>query len=250
MELLRINLGKDMAVGHEDVEPAVIIEVKKAHPPTQELRVSPKPRLQHGIVERSIPVVVVHIRGLVGVIGLNNVEPTIAIVVPHSHSHPALGGAVLVDGTADLASDFFEGSIALVVIEAAGNGIASHIDVRPAVVVEISCTDPKTIGTNRKPILVDKGYGRIRAARGGNARCDRYIFKGAVAAVTIQNVGAAIHALRTAADSESVILAVSGATRLRAGLDIKVDVIGYKQVEMPISVVVDKTASRIPARMA
>src|SRR5260370_41255469 len=75
--------------------------------------------------------------GVVGEIGLDNVEASVAIVVDGIGSHAGLLAASVVEGDAGLDGNFCESSVVVVVKEQAGSGIAGDVDVGPAVVVEV-----------------------------------------------------------------------------------------------------------------
>src|SRR6266849_4887302 len=59
VQLLGVYLGEDVAVGHENVRPAVIVEIEEAYTPSQVFRIPAHPGLQDSVVERSVAVVVV-----------------------------------------------------------------------------------------------------------------------------------------------------------------------------------------------
>src|SRR5256885_11306245 len=80
------------------------------------------------------------IRGLVGVVGLDDIEPAVAVVVANSHTHAALRRPILIKRAAELGSQLFECPILIIVIETAWHGIARHVNVRPAVVVKVRRT--------------------------------------------------------------------------------------------------------------
>src|SRR6185437_5166242 len=250
VEVFGVNFRKHVAVRHKDVSPAIVIKIKQSHAPAEELRVSAQPSLQNGVVERSIAVIVVNVRRLIGVVGLDDVEPAVAVIVAHRHAHSALGTAILIDGAADLATDLLKRAITLVVIKAAGHGITGDVNVRPSIVVKIGGAHAKAIAPHRQPILLHEGRGSLRPARNRDSRLHGNVFKGSVATIVIKDVRSAAHALRTTANADSVVLAIRRAARLRASRYVKVYVVGHEQVEAPVTVVVDEAAARIPARMA
>src|SRR5712675_2737222 len=97
-----VDLGEDVAVGHEDVGPAVVIEIEETYSPSEIFGVDAQAGLKDGVVEGAVAVVVVEVSRLVGVVGLYDVEPAIAVVIADTHAHAALRSAILVEGAADL----------------------------------------------------------------------------------------------------------------------------------------------------
>src|SRR5207245_7526081 len=91
-----VDLGEDVAVGHEDVGPAVVVEVEETHSPSEILGVYAQARLKDGVVESAVAVVVVEVSGLVGVVGLDYIEPAVAIVIAYADAHAALGSAIFI----------------------------------------------------------------------------------------------------------------------------------------------------------
>src|SRR6266700_1705964 len=98
---LVINLGKDMTVRHEYVGPAVIIEVTEAHTTSQISGIAAQTALQDSVVEGSVAIVVVQIRRVIRIVRLNNVQPTVTVIIADGHAHAALHSAVLVHRATD-----------------------------------------------------------------------------------------------------------------------------------------------------
>src|SRR5258707_4858440 len=96
----------------------------------------------------------VQIRGLVGVVCLDDVEPAVAVVVADSHAHPALRRSVLIDRATDLGADLFERAIMIVVVETAGDGVAWYVNVGPRIVVKVRRAHAKSVRAHRNPLLV------------------------------------------------------------------------------------------------
>src|SRR5258708_7299506 len=126
-----------MTVRHEYVRPAIVIEVTKAHTPSQISGIAAQTALQDSVVESPVSIVMVKIRRLIRIVRLNNVQPTIAVIIADGHAHAALHSAVLVHRATDFPPNLLEGSVPSIVIEAAGHRVTSHVNVRPTVVVEV-----------------------------------------------------------------------------------------------------------------
>src|SRR5258707_979389 len=138
---------------------------------------------------------------------VDDVEPTVAIVIAYADAHAALRSAILVESAADLRDYFREGAILIVAIEAAGDGVAGHVNVGPAVVVEVGGRDAKTVRAHGRPLIVDAS-GLYPAARNRDAGAIGNIFKGSVATIAVQEGGAAKQSLRIAAVWYTAISAV------------------------------------------
>src|SRR5258708_13930132 len=95
-------------------------------------------------------------RGLVGVVCLDDVELAVAVVVADSYAHPALRRSVLIDRATDLGADLFERAIMIVVVETAGDGVACYVNVGPAIVVKVRRAHAKSVNPHRNPFLVAK----------------------------------------------------------------------------------------------
>src|SRR5207249_12159701 len=145
--------------------------------------------------------------GLVGVVGLDDVEPAIAVVVANSHAHAALGRPVLVEGTARVGAYLLERSILIVVVETAWDGVARYVDVRPAVVVEVRRTHSESVRARGHPLVADRSRRRW-AARDRHTRVLGDVLKRSVAAIAVQDVRPAAHSLRASSDGHTIILAV------------------------------------------
>src|SRR5260221_4863504 len=193
-----------MAVGHEYIRPAVVVEIEKAYSPSEILRVHAQPGLVDRVIKSAVAVVMVQIRSLVGVVCLDDVEPAVAVVVADSHAHPALRRSVLIDRATDLGADLFERPIVIVVVETAWNGVARYINVGPAIVVKVRRTDAKSVRAHRNPLLVDRCR-RRQAARDRHAGSLGNILKCSIAAIVIQDVRPAAEPLRPAPDRKSVV---------------------------------------------
>src|SRR6266849_3063979 len=156
VEPARIDFGKHMAVGHEDVGPAIVVEIEETYSPSEILGVYAQAGLKDGVVEGAVAIVVVQVRGLVGVVGLDDIEPAITVVIADADAHAALRRAIFIEGAADFRADFSEGAILVVAIDTAGYGVAGDVNVGPAVVVEVGRRDTETVRTDGSPLIVDE----------------------------------------------------------------------------------------------
>ena len=100
-----------------------------------------------------------------------------------------------------------EGAVVIVAIEQARRAVARDVDVRPAVVVEIGRRRAHPVGSRRSPVRADEDHGAtVRAA--ARSPTIRDVGEGPVAAIAIEDVGAACIAERTAWDGNVVVATV------------------------------------------
>jgi len=90
---------------------------------------------KRNITESSVAVVVVEVAGVVREIGLENVEPPVAVVVRDSNSHPRLLVAVFTVCATGYDRNIGECPIVIVVKQNARLRIYRHVNVRPSVIV-------------------------------------------------------------------------------------------------------------------
>ena len=109
----------------------------------------------------------------------------------------------------------------------AGAGVAGHIDVRPSIVVEIA-------GHHGEAVV---------AARVGDSRRLTHVGECSVAVIAIEAVLAERQAARSAIDRQVKKVAVRFFSRTWRRAIVEAHVIGYKQVEMSIPVVIQERAS-------
>src|SRR5262245_17361317 len=78
---LRVDLRIDMAIHHEDVFPAVMIDIKKTGSPTQKPRVDAETAWISDIIESAVTCIAVERGSVVSKVGFYDVkEPVIVIV--------------------------------------------------------------------------------------------------------------------------------------------------------------------------
>ena len=99
------------------------------------------------VVEVVIPEVSIERIGVVGEIGLENVQASVAVVVGGGGAHAGLLAAVLVHGESAGQTHLFKCPVVLVVKVQTGRGVAGDIDIGPAVVIEIA-------GQDREPVIL------------------------------------------------------------------------------------------------
>ena len=110
-----------VAVGDEDVGPAIVVVVEKLRAKAQ-IRIADRSNARRAghVSELAVAIVVIEIVFIVGEIGLHYVGPAVAIVVRGINAHAGLFVAVGTVGYSGLGADFGESSLAIVVVELAG----------------------------------------------------------------------------------------------------------------------------------
>src|SRR5207302_8646362 len=152
---------------------------------------------------------------VVGEVGLENVKPSVAVIIGDRDTHSGLFVAVLTVRAAGDHRDIGKRAVVVVVEEDAGFGVHGDINIGPAVVVEI---------------IGDGGDG-IPRARLEDSRLCGDIGKGAVAIVAEEDVGVPGSAARTAHYGDAVLLALSGLRLGRSFFRITLGVIAGEKVE-------------------
>jgi hypothetical protein len=120
-----------------------------------------------------------------------------------------------------------ESAVVVVVIQDARSAVAGHINVRPSVIVVVEGGDTEGIMTIRL----------VNVRLGGN------VFKPAIAAVMIENVlrsGQAARAAHHRRPFPNAGRPFSGGGR---GGKIEIHIIGYDQIEKPVTVVIYESAT-------
>ena len=161
---------------------------RKPTPNPTIFRIDPQAGLQARVLESAVAIVPVHRRHLVREVGADDIQPAIAIVIAHTRAHSRESHAVFIEGAARGNGDFPKCAVVIVVVEQAGRGVAGHVDIRPAVVVEIGRGGPHPVGARGPPVLAYERGGR--RARLSDARFLRHIFERTIAAIAIQQVAA------------------------------------------------------------
>ena len=139
-----------------------------------------------------------------------------------------------------------EGPVVVVAIQQARCAVAGDVDVRPSVVVEIGRRRAHPVGARRLPVAADEHH-RRRPARARDPRRVRDVGKRAVAAVAVEDVRAAGEPERPARDRDLVVAAVGGLARTGCRRRIEIHIAGDEQIQVAVTVVIQKAAARPPA---
>ena len=134
----QVGLRVHVAVGHEQVQLAVGVEVGQHHAPAQHGPAGGgQPRRRGGVAELQRAQAAVQRVGLVREVGHGEVEAAVAVHVAEVDAHAGLGPAAHVGGRAGQGRDVLEGAVAAVVQQRVVHRVVGHVEVRPAVVVEV-----------------------------------------------------------------------------------------------------------------
>ena len=123
-------------------------------------------------------------------------------------------------------------AVVQVLVQGAGGGIVGHIDVGPAIVIEVGGEHAET------EVAVGLQDAGLRA----------HVGEGAVAVVVVEDVGVAVETGRSAGDHHAFVETRAG-LRHRRGLQVHVDVVGDEEIELAVAIVIDEGAARAPARL-
>jgi len=229
-ERLPFHLRIHVAVGDENVGPAVVVVIEKLHAKTQiGIADGAHARRARKVGELAIAIVVIEIVVIVGKVVLRDVRPAIAIIVGRVDAHAGLFSPVGTVGHACLGTDLAESTLAVVVIEQARRRVVGYVKDRGSRL----CRNPATTRPARSSF-------RCRSEFFGNIR------EGAVAIVVVETVAArpSIRAARSLQGCRD-----TGRTRrcrLRQVVDIKVHVVGDIEIEIAIVVIIAESRTRSP----
>src|ERR1700733_4770489 len=133
-----VNLRIDVSIDLHDVRPAVIVEIDKPTAPCDKLVVDSDSRRKRSIGESPIGVVVIEVASVVCKVCLENIEPSIAVVVAHGQAHPSLLMPILAIGATGHYGDVVKSTVAIVAEQDARFRVHRHVNVGPAVVIEVT----------------------------------------------------------------------------------------------------------------
>src|SRR5262249_51149085 len=145
MQLPTDKLRVDMAVSEQDIFPSVVVEVEKDSAKPKILAVDAQTCRQTRVMESAIAIIFVECRDLVREIGPDDVQPAISVGIPNGDTHSRHGHSILVKCATSFDSYLAERPVVTIVIKQAWGRVASDIDVRPTVIVEIGRSSPHSV---------------------------------------------------------------------------------------------------------
>ena len=221
-----------MAVGHHQIEVAVVVEVGESSAPGEgpEGGGTDPAALRH-VLEEAVAQAKIEGREVLGEVGGEQVEHAVAVHVAHGEAHAGLGGAVLVEPGARPRRDFLEDAVPLVAIEVVGVGVVGHVEIGAPVVAKVG-----------GPHAEAEAQAAVRHSRLGGG-----VHEAPAALVPEEMVGCALeterahrHLLETAPGE--------GALRVQHVLERALDVRGHVEIEITVAVRVEEGRARVPAR--
>ena len=221
-----------MPVRLEDVLPAVVVKIDEVDSPADELRVGGQARSHAYIFEEEPFVVAIQVGIIVSEVRLYQVQPAVPVEITHSDAHAALLESVLVERDAGLGGVIGERAVAVIDEQDAGGGVASDVDVLPAIPVEV----------------------RSRSGEGivfthvANARGLADILESPVPAIAVQRDSAERESARPAVHRHPLPFAVGRLPGRRRRIQIELLVLRHEQVKEAVPVVVHERASGTPLR--
>ena len=128
-----LNLRVNVTCDHEQVRTTIVIEIDYSGAPADIACLHSNARSAGNIVESSLTIVVVENVGVIREVRLEKVQMSVEVIVANRNPHPRLFFSVVAEGYASQHSLFAERSIMVVHEEQTRSGIASNINVWPAV---------------------------------------------------------------------------------------------------------------------
>lgn len=234
VDVILINDGVKMPVSHEDIRPAVMIEIDESDSPAHQVWVGAEPGRERHITEGTIAVVVIKIGRVVGEVRLGDIEVSIVVAVRNGNPHSSLSFTVAAVRHTCHKCLVRERAVVIIVVKDARSGITGHVKIRPAVVVIINAGCTQSIvfvrQENNSCLLADIG-------------------KRPVAVVVIEKISPCGEPAWSACHRNTFILAELPRAGLRKQVKVPplVDVVCNEQVKASIAIIVNKDASRVPA---
>ena len=206
-----------MPIRHEEIEPAIVIQIHKLGAPTQqEPRRSSNPGGPGDVIEETLALVVIELVCVMRKIRHKGIEKSIIVIIPQVRPHGRLLITLTVVSNAGFDRDVGERAVAIVPVQVAGRRIVSHKYVRIAVIIVVAEDHAKSI----VPVMHVGDSGAL-----GDLR------ERAITVVVEEGVGLARQAAWSTKDAGALEEA-GGFRRVASGriFDIKVDITRHVEV--------------------
>ncbi len=141
IRICQFNGIEVVALRNQQIFPAIIVEIKKTHAPSGVCQRHPRePRLRTHVSKCAVAFVLIKRITLIGQVRNNNIWPPVVIVVRKIDSHARVGTAVNVHRNFGNQSDFFESSVAFIVVQKFHHRIIrkKQIDMTVAIIIRES----------------------------------------------------------------------------------------------------------------
>src|SRR5580698_3222492 len=142
------QLRIDLTGGDKQIGQAVIIQIYDSRAPANVTGLHAQAGLQRHVGEFALSIVFVKHTGVVGEMSFENAECSIQLIVSDADAHTRLLGAVFAEGDAAFESFFEKCSVVPVAEVEAGCGIASHVNIGPAIAIEIRGDSGESVGAH------------------------------------------------------------------------------------------------------
>ena len=228
---LLLDFRIDAAGDEKKVGQAVVVQIDDARPPSHVSCLDAKSGADRDVVEVAVAVVPIQHVGVVGEVGLENIEVPVEIVVADRDAHARLLESVFAQRDAALEPLLAKGAVVLVAKQPARRRIARDVDVGPSVVV----------------VIGGHGRHRIGTLRGGDAGLAAHVGERAVAVVAKQLSTPGGQPARTAVHRHPFPPAVRVLTRSGQLLECRLEVLRDEEIEPAVAIVVDPRAPRAVA---
>jgi len=230
---LTFNFRVNVPRNHEEIGITVVVEVEHAGAPANVAGLHGDASLTGDIIEIGLSVVVVENARVVGEMGFEEVQVAVEVIITDADAHASLLVAIVAEGHATENAFFAERAVVIVHEQQAGSGIASDVDIRPAILVEIGG---------------DHGHA-VALGKSGDAGLLADVSEAAITIVAIQGMMTGGKAARATLDRHAAEIAIGAGARNGGVFEGEADVIGDEQVKMAIAIVIDKSATGAPARL-
>src|SRR5437660_641879 len=218
-----VDLRIPMAVSDENIEPGVIVHIKKAGAPAY-IRVaglSDAGSPAH-IVESLLAHIVIERVGLLLKMRDEEAEAAAVVVIAPVYAHVAELHPFAAESYARKHAHVCEGAVVIVMIKIVGNGIVGDQEIGPAIVVVVNPHDAEAVVAD---FVVDSGF-------------DGNFLKRAVAAIVIKKIAFAFEAPGSALHQDAFESAKLIAAKLWQVVHVQMGIAGDVQVDETVAVVV------------
>src|SRR3989440_2356885 len=218
-----VDLWIDVAVSDENIEPGVIVHIKKAGAPAYKrvAGLSDAGSPAH-VVESLLAHIAIERVGLLLKMRDEETEAAAVVVIAPVYSHVAELHSFAAESYAGNHPHVRKGAVVVVVVEIVGNGIVGDQEVRPAIVVVIDPHDAEAVVAD---LIMDAGL-------------DGNFLKGAVAAIVIEEVALPLQAPGTALHQDAFEAAELIAAELRQVVHVQMGVARDIKIDEAVAVVV------------
>src|SRR5712691_12300 len=228
-----IHLLVGMAVGNPEIQPPIVVEVEELCAPAAVSisRWESQSELRGPIHEEMGALVFVERVVLLDPLRDEYIEQAVVVVVSHSHAHGPFGAAVPVHSQSRFPACISERAVTVVDVIEVRSGVVDHVNVRAAVVIEVTENDPETM-----PGILANNTGRLA-----------YVCKRAITVVVVEEALLAFEIVWRTCNGNPFQLARVGIGRARRRIPgIELGKIGHVQVKVAVIIVIAERCTHTP----